>query len=46
MEAEETPKETLHLNEHKAARWLSESELETVEWLSADWEVADKILKM
>lgn len=30
----------LHLNEHKAARWLEISELESVKWLPADVEVA------
>ncbi len=30
----------LHLNEHKAARWLEISELGSVKWLSADVEVA------
>lgn len=39
QESGETPKEALHLNEHEAARWLSKDELESVEWLPADWEV-------
>ncbi len=30
----------LHLNEHKAARWLEISELDSVKWLPADVEVA------
>lgn len=30
----------LHLNEHKAARWLEISELGSVKWLPADVEVA------
>lgn len=30
----------LHLNEHKAARWLEISELESVKWLPADVEAA------
>lgn len=28
--------ETLHLNEHEAARWLSKDELDSVHWLPAD----------
>ena len=31
--------EALHLNEHEAARWLSKDELESVEWLPADWQI-------
>ena len=31
--------EALHLNEHEAARWLSEDELDSVKWLPADLEV-------
>ena len=31
--------EALHLNEHEAARWLSEDELDCVQWLPADQEV-------
>ena len=31
--------EALHLNEHEAARWLSEDELDCVNWLPADLEV-------
>ena len=31
--------EALHLNEHEAARWLSEDELDSVQWLPADQEV-------
>ena len=31
--------EVLHLNEHEAARWLSKDELESVEWLPADWQI-------
>lgn len=30
----------LHLNEHKAARWLMKDELGSVKWLPADVEVA------
>ena len=36
--------EALHLNEHEAARWLTKDELESVEWLPADWQVIE-ILK-
>ena len=35
--------EALHLNEHEAARWLAKDELESVEWLPADWEVVRRI---
>ena len=28
--------ESLHLNEHEAARWLEKEELDSVEWLPAD----------
>ena len=35
--------EALHLNEHEAARWLSESELENVKWLPADWQIIEFI---
>ena len=35
--------EALHLNEHEAARWLSASELESVEWLPADWDVVKSL---
>ena len=31
--------EALHLNEHEAARWLTKDELESVEWLPADWQI-------
>ena len=30
-------------NEHEAARWLAKDELESVEWLPADWEVVRRI---
>ena len=37
----------LELKEHEAARWLSPKDLESVEWLPADWEVVRKLfLKM
>ena len=35
--------EALHLNEHEAARWLAKDELESVEWLPADWDVVRRI---
>ncbi len=35
--------EALHLNEHEAARWLSASGLESVEWLPADWQIIELI---
>ena len=35
--------ETLHLNEHEAARWLSKEGLESVEWLPADWDVVEAL---
>lgn len=31
--------EAMHLNEHEAARWLHEDELDSIEWLPADKEV-------
>ena len=31
--------EALHLNEHEAARWLRNDELESVKWLPADLEI-------
>jgi len=36
--------EALHLNEHEAARWLSEDELDSVKWLPADLEVVRRRL--
>ena len=33
--------ETLHLNEHEAARWLSKDDLDSVKWLPADIEVIE-----
>ena len=35
--------ETLHLNEHEAARWLSRNELDTVKWLPADLAVIKEL---
>lgn len=31
--------EALHLNEHEAARWLAMDELESVQWLPADYDL-------
>ena len=31
--------ESLHLNEHEAAKWLTKDELDSVQWLPADLEV-------
>ena len=39
-------KESLHLNEHETARWLSKDELESVEWLPADWQIIGLIKDM
>ena len=36
--------EALHLNEHEAARWLANDELDSVKWLPADREVIEKII--
>jgi 8-oxo-dGTP diphosphatase len=36
--------ETLHLNEHEAARWLTNDELNSVKWLPVDLEVVEKII--
>ena len=38
------PTDSLHLNEHEAARWLTKEELYSVKWLPADIGVLD-ILK-
>ena len=35
----------LELKEHEAAKWLSKDELESVNWLPADWEVVRKLEK-
>ena len=35
--------EALHLNEHEAAKWLTNDELDSVEWLPADLEVVEKM---
>ena len=36
----------LELKEHEAAKWLNKDELESVNWLPADWEVVKKIRRM
>ena len=33
----------MHLNEHEAARWLRQHELDTVKWLPADKDVIEKL---
>ena len=35
--------EALHLNEHEAARWLSQDNLNSIKWLPADLQVVEKI---
>jgi len=35
--------DSLHLNEHEAAKWLSKDELDSVKWLPADLEVVQTI---
>ena len=35
--------ESLVLREHEAAKWLTASELDTVDWLPADWDVVEKL---
>ena len=35
--------ETLHMNEHEAAKWLTKEELDSVKWLPADLEVVERI---
>ena len=35
--------EALHLNEHEAAKWLAQDELNSVKWLPADLEVVETI---
>ena len=35
--------DSLHLNEHEAARWLAPAELASVRWLPADMQVIDKL---
>ncbi len=36
----------LKLKEHEAARWLAREELESVNWLPADWELVRKLKTM
>ena len=33
----------LELKEHEAAKWLNKDELESVNWLPADWELVRKL---
>lgn len=35
--------DSLHLNEHEAARWLSKEDIHTVKWLPADEEVLEML---
>ena len=35
--------ESMHLNEHEAARWLTPAELDTVRWLPADESIIEKL---
>jgi 8-oxo-dGTP diphosphatase len=35
--------DSLHLNEHEAAKWLSKYELDSVKWLPADLLIIEKI---
>ena len=35
--------ESLHLNEHEAARWLKPEDLDSVDWLPADKVVVEKL---
>lgn len=37
---------TIKLIEHKAATWLTENELESVEWLPADKEAISQLIKL
>ena len=43
IEKGETPEGDLVLKEHEAARWLTEEELYSVEWLPADISLIEKI---
>ena len=36
--------ESLHLNEHEAARWLTKDELDSVRWLPADIQVIEALM--
>ncbi len=35
--------DALHLNEHEAARWLAKEELDSVQWLPADWQIIEML---
>ena len=35
--------ETMHLNEHEAAKWLPKDKLDSVRWLPADLDVIERI---
>lgn len=37
--------ETLHMNEHTDARWISETELDCLKWLPADIYIVDELKK-
>jgi 8-oxo-dGTP diphosphatase len=34
---------TIHLNEHKAAKWLTKDEWDNVNWLPADKQIIEKL---
>ena len=36
--------DSLHLNEHEAAKWLGREELTSVKWLPADMEIIERLL--
>ena len=36
--------DSLHLNEHEAAKWLGREELTSVKWLPADVEIIERLL--
>lgn len=38
--------ETLHLNEHTDARWITVSEIDSVKWLPADIEVVNELKRI
>ena len=38
--------ETLHLNEHEAAKWLTKNELDSVKWLPADVKVVEDLKRV
>ncbi len=35
--------DAFHLNEHEAAQWLAKDELDTVQWLPADWQIIEAL---